>query len=84
MDGFYDEKTTNYSESSSDKKKEAKDKLVVPIYENKIIPKESINTQEVTNAPNLISQSEPSSQKEIMEEDKMITDVSIFFWRNRI
>ena len=29
-----DEKTTNDSESSSDKKEEAKDKLVAPIYKN--------------------------------------------------
>ena len=42
------------------------------------IPKESIKTHKVTNTPNLISQLEPSSPKEIMVNSKMRTDVSIF------
>ena len=32
---------------------------MAPIYGKYIIPKDSINTQKLTNAPNLISQSEP-------------------------
>ena len=68
---------TKDSESSSDKKKEAKEKLMTPIYGKDKIPKESINKYKVTNEPNLISQPEPSAPKEIMEEDKMRTDVSI-------
>ena len=32
------------------------------------LPKESINTQKVTNGPHLISQSEPPAPKEIMVE----------------
>ena len=35
------------------------------------IPKESINTQKLINAINLISKSEPSAPKEIMVEAKM-------------
>ena len=41
------------------------------------IPKESINTQKVTNASTFISQSKPSEPMEIMVGDKMRTGVSI-------
>ena len=50
-----DEVATKDSESWSDKKKETKAKLVVPISEKKRIPKISINTQKVTNEPSFIS-----------------------------
>ena len=63
---MYNEETTKDSESLSDKKKEAKEKLVEPISGKYIIPKESINTQKVNNAPNLIGQSEPPAPKVIM------------------
>ena len=74
MDG---EETTKDQESSSDKGKEAKDKLVAPISGKDKIPKKSINIQKVTNAKNLIIQYEPSAPKEIIVEEKMRTDVSI-------
>ena len=50
---------TNNSESSSGKKEQSKEKLVVPISEKDIILKESIRTQKVTNTPNFISELEP-------------------------
>ena len=39
-----------------------------------IIPKEYFQSQKVTDAPNLISQSEPPAPKEIMVNPKMQTD----------
>ena len=63
-----DEQARKDSESSSDKGEKAKEKYVSPISENNTLPKEYIKTQKVTNAPNLISQSEPPSPKEIMVE----------------
>ena len=60
------EETAKESESSSDKKEEAKEKLVAPISEKEKIPNESIKTQKMTNEPNLIVQLEPSAPKEIM------------------
>ena len=50
-----DEETTKDSELSSDKKGEAKDKLVAPISEKEKISKESIKTEKVTNTSNFIS-----------------------------
>ena len=44
-----------------------------------MIPQGSINKQKLTNAPNLISRSEPSATKVIMVDDKMRNDVSILF-----
>ena len=44
-----------------------------------MIPQGSINKQELTNAPNFISRSEPSATKVIMVDDKMRNDVSILF-----
>ena len=38
-DNLDDEETTKYSKSSSEKKKEAKEKLVAPIYGRYTIPK---------------------------------------------
>ena len=58
----YNEEEHKDSYSSSDNKKEAKEKVLSPISEN-IIPKESFKSQKVTNAPNFISQSEPASPK---------------------
>ena len=51
---------------------------MAPISGKDIIPKESINTQKVTNAPNLISQSEPSEPKVIMLDNKMWNTVVLF------
>ena len=42
-----------------------------------IIPKKYFQSQKVTNAPNLIIQSEPLAPKEIMVNPKMRTDVSV-------
>ena len=44
-------------------RKKAKEKFVSPISRENTLPKESIKTQKVTNAPHLISQSEPPAQK---------------------
>ena len=43
---------------------------MAPISGKNITPKESIETQKVTNAPNLISQSEPPAPKFIMVDNK--------------
>ena len=40
-------------------------------------PKESIKTQNVSNAPILISQSEPPEPKEIMVDKKIRTDIFV-------
>ena len=48
-----------------------------PIYRKNTLPKESINTQKITNAPNLISKLEPTAPKEIMVNTKIRTDVSV-------
>ena len=45
-----------------------------PIYEKITAPKESIKTQNVTNVPNFISQSEAPAPKEIMVQ----TCLSVF------
>ena len=50
---------------------------MAPISGKYTTPKESMNTQKVTNASNVISQSEPSSPKLIIVDEKMGTDVSI-------
>ena len=50
---------------------------MAPITEKNIISKESINTKKVTNAPNLISQSEPPAPKEIMVDKKIRTGISV-------
>ena len=55
---------------------------MAPIYRKYKIPKEYINTQKMTNAPNLNIQSEPSAPNKIMMEEKMRTGVCICFWRN--
>ena len=47
-----------------------------PIYGKNTLPKESIKTKKVTNAPNFIRQSEPPSSKEMMV-DKIRTDLSV-------
>ena len=73
------EETTKDPESSSDKKKEANKKLVAPISGKDIIPKKYINTQKVTNAQNLIIQSEPPAKKVIIMDNKMRTDVSLLY-----
>ena len=52
---------------------------MAPISGKDIIPKESINTQKVTNTQNLISQPEPPSQKVIMVDEKMRTDVYLLY-----
>ena len=57
-----DEESPKNSESTIDKEK-VKEKFVPPISEKKIIPKEYFQSQKVTNAPNLISQSEPPAPK---------------------
>ena len=64
------------SESSIDKGKRKKEKLVAPIYGKAIIPMAYINTREVANAQNLISSSEPPAPKVIMVNGKIRTDVS--------
>ena len=43
-----------------------------------IISKIYIKTQKVTNATNLISQSEPSSPKVILADNKIQTDLYLF------
>ena len=50
---------------------------MAPISGKEKIPKESINTQKVTNAPNFICQSEPPAPKEIMVDNKIRTGVSL-------
>ena len=73
---IYDEEAPKYLESSSDKKKEAKEKFVAPITEETLIPKEYFQSQKATNAPNLISQLEQPAPKK-MADPKMRTDVSV-------
>ena len=51
--------------------------FVAPI-DGKIIHKEYINTQKVTNAPNLIIQSEPPASKVIIVDRKVQTDIYLF------
>ena len=48
---------------------------MAPFFGKSIIPKEVINTQKVTNAPNLINQSDPPAPKVIMMDEKIWTDV---------
>ena len=50
---------------------------MAPISGKKMVPKESIKTQKVTNAPKLIGQSEPPAPKEIMVDKTIRNDVSI-------
>ena len=73
-----DEEALKNSESSSDKKKEAKDRVVAPTCGETALPKESIKTQNVTNAPNLTSQPEATALKVIVVE-KLRTDLSVNF-----
>ena len=49
---------------------------MAPICVEIIFPKESINTQKVTNGPNLITQSEASAP-EVIVVDKLWTDISV-------
>ena len=49
---------------------------MAPICGKITLPKEYINTQKVTNGPNLITQSE-SPAPEVMVVDNIITDLSI-------
>ena len=44
---------------------------MAPFSGKSIIPKEVINTQKVTNAPNLINQSDPPAPKVIMMDEKI-------------
>ena len=58
-----DEEAPKDSESSSEKGGKSKEKFVSPISLKNKLPKEYIKTQKVTNAPNLIIQSEPPATK---------------------
>ena len=58
-----DEEGPKNSESSSDKKKEAREKFVAPICGEITLLKESIKTQKVTKWPNFITQSEALEPK---------------------
>ena len=64
-------------ESSCDKEEKEKEKVVAQMFGKNTLPKESIKTQKVTNAPNLISQSKPLTPKEIMVNTKMQTYINI-------
>ena len=61
--------------SLSDKKK-PKEKVVAPTFGKITLPKESINTQKVTNGPDLITQSEITAT-EIIVVNKLRTDLSV-------
>ena len=73
-----DKESYKDSEKSSDEGKEAKEKGYVPISRKNTLPKKYIKTQKVTNAPNLISQSEPPAPKGIMV-GKMRTGLSVLY-----
>ena len=71
-----DEEAPKNSESSSDKKKEAKEKVLTPICGKIILPKESIKTQNLTNGPSLITQSEAPAP-EVIVVGKLQTNLSV-------
>ena len=71
-----DEEAPKNSESSSDKKKEAKEKVLAPICGKIILPKYSIKKQSLTNGPSLITQSEAPATEVIVVE-KLRTDISV-------
>ena len=79
-----DEETTKDSESPSDIKEVAKEKLVARSYDKDKIPKENIKTQKVTNTPNLISQLEPSAPKGNIGGIQSAKLFFSFVWRNGI
>ena len=56
--------------SSSDKGGKAKEKVVAPIFGKIKLPKESIKTQNLTNGPKLITQSE-APEPEVTVMDKL-------------
>ena len=65
--------------SSSDKKKNAKEKVVAQICGIITLPKEYTKTQRVTNGPNMITQSE-APEPEVIVVEKLWSDISVNSW----